>query len=137
DPWRPILLSMQANGWNRLAVVRLAVLFEGGLAVLALVLGWLIGQSPLASFGWNARDLLLGVAASLPMLLGFAVCVRWPVGPLRRIKSFSLDVIRPLFRSCTLADLALVALMAGLGEEMLFRGLVQAALGRWIGISAG
>ena len=49
------------------------------------------------------------------------------------VKQFTEEVIRPLFAPCTLFDLALIALLAGLGEEMLFRGILQPALGRWLG----
>ena len=36
---------------------------------------------------------------ALPMLALFAVCVRWPVGPLRRIRQFTDQIIVPLFPS--------------------------------------
>ena len=34
---------------------------------------------------------------------------------------------------CTVADLALISLLAGLGEELLFRGLIQDGLVGWLG----
>jgi membrane protease YdiL (CAAX protease family) len=42
-------------------------------------------------------------------------------------------LIRPLFAPCTLLDLALLSLLAGFGEEVLFRGLIQGALTAWWG----
>lgn len=114
-----------------------AVLIEGSLGVLAWGLGWWLDQPPLTQFSWNVRDAGLGVAASLPLLALFAACVRWPVGPLGRIKEFSDQVVRPWFAPCTLLDLALVSLAAGIGEEMLFRGLLQGFIGRWLGVWTG
>jgi membrane protease YdiL (CAAX protease family) len=122
---------------RRYRVLGLVVLVEGGLGVLALALGWLLGQPPLATWAWDVDAALPGVAACLPMLLLFLVCVSWPVGPLARIKQITRQVIRPLFASCTVIDLAGVALLAGLGEEMLFRGVLQAALADWLGAGAG
>jgi membrane protease YdiL (CAAX protease family) len=58
--------------------------------------------------------------------------VRWPVGPLARIKAFAEEVIKPLFRACTLLDLAAISLLAGVGEEMLFRGVLQDVFSRWL-----
>jgi hypothetical protein len=110
----------------------LAVSVEGGLAVLAWGLGWLLRQPPLHGWRWDLPDALLGLAAGLPMLALFLLCVRWPVGPLRRIKEFSEEIIRPLFASCTLLDLALISSLAGVGEEMFFRGFLQALLARWL-----
>jgi membrane protease YdiL (CAAX protease family) len=107
--------------------------FEGGLALLAWPLGWLVGQPPLEHFQWSARDAALGVAATGPMLLLFFALVRWPVGPVARIERFFEEVLAPLLEGCTLLDLALLALIAGLGEELLFRGVVQGTLDRWLG----
>src|SRR5260370_39007787 len=111
--------------------------FKGGLALVALALGWLLGQPPLPKIHWSDRDAAWGVAASLPMLVVFVVCVRWPMGPMIRIKQFSEEFIREWFAACSLLELAVISLMAGLGEEMLFRGVLQGALAAWINPMAG
>ena len=43
----------------------------------------------------------------------------------------------PLFRNCRFLELAVIAALAGLGEEMLFRGLIQAAVAERIGGPCG
>jgi CAAX protease family protein len=111
--------------------------FECGLGVLAWVAGWFFERPPLATFRWDVRDALAGIAAAGPMLLGFAVCVRWPVGPLGRIRRFSDEVIRPLFRPCSITQLGLISVAAGFGEEMLFRGFLQTLLADWWGFWPG
>jgi hypothetical protein len=114
-------------------IVWLAVAFEGGLALLALGLGWLPGvQAPLPKIHWNVLDVAWGVVACLPLLVVFLLCVRWPVGPLVRIKQLSEEFIHDWFSSCTLFQLALISLLAGIGEEMLFRGVIQETLSEWI-----
>jgi membrane protease YdiL (CAAX protease family) len=114
-------------------IVWLAVAFEGCLALLALGLGWLPGvQAPLQKIHWNARDAAWGVAACLPLLIVFLICVHWPVGPLVRIKQLSEEFIREWFTSCSVPQLALISLSAGIGEEMLFRGVIQETLSAWI-----
>jgi membrane protease YdiL (CAAX protease family) len=118
---------------GRHQLVLFAVLLEGGLAVLALGLGWLFGQPAWADLHWDPRDAALGALASLPLLLVFLICTRWPVGPLARIRQFADEVIRPLFAACRLPDLAVISLLAGFGEEMLFRGVIQGVLSRWLG----
>jgi membrane protease YdiL (CAAX protease family) len=128
---------MESGGNCRGRLVLLAVVFEGGLAGLAWVLGWLIGQPALEHFSWDARDAGLGFAACLPMLLLLYLIVRWPLGPLAGVKHFFDEVARPLFGPCTLLELAMISLLAGLGEEMLFRGVLQGALARWLGPLAG
>jgi len=70
------------------------------------------------------------------MLIGFLAMVRWPVGPLHSIKKFTDTVIRPLMASCTLVDLFGISVLAGVGEEMLFRGLMQDLFANWIPLAA-
>jgi len=119
-------------------IVWLAVAFEGGLALLALGLGWLPGvQSPLPKIHWITRDVAWGVLACLPLLVVFFLCVRWPVGPLVRIKQLSEEFIREWFASCSVLQLGLISLLAGIGEEMLFRGVIQDTLSAWINPLAG
>lgn len=118
---------------ERWPILGLGTLIEGGLGALALFLGWLLGQSPLATFSWNAGDLGWGLLASLPMLALFLACIRWPWGPLGPIKRFSEELIGPLFASCSWLELAYLSLLAGAGEELLFRGYLQAWLVQWTG----
>ena len=120
-----------------------AVAFEGGIAVLAVVAGWLIGRRPLDEMHFGFRDLLLGLAAGLPPLLILVPCIRFPVGPLREMLRVVDELLTPLFRGCNLLDFAVIAVLAGLGEEMFFRSIVQEGLASlmpgpvavWIGLS--
>jgi membrane protease YdiL (CAAX protease family) len=115
----------------REAVVLLAVVVEGGLILLACGLGWLFDEPPLKHFTWDPQSALTGLVATGPMLLLFLAMIRWPIGPLSRIKHFSEQVIRPLLAPCTVLDLLGIAVLAGLGEEMLFRAVLQGAFARW------
>jgi membrane protease YdiL (CAAX protease family) len=56
---------------------------------------------------------------------------RWPIGPLKRIQRFSEEVIRPLLAPCSLIDLIGISVLAGIGEEIFFRGVLQEAVTRW------
>ena len=125
------------------------ILFEGGLAVLALVVGWIIGFWPLETITLTAAELpghgkaaLWGVLATLPMLAIPIVVDRVPLRPFRRLRLAVDELIVPLFRDCTIVQLAMIALCAGAGEELLFRGLLQdviadkvsGAHGMWLGL---
>jgi membrane protease YdiL (CAAX protease family) len=43
------------------------------------------------------------------------------------------EMLVPMFRDCRYTQLAILAALAGVGEEMLFRGVIQAAAASWIG----
>jgi membrane protease YdiL (CAAX protease family) len=122
---------MSDEAGDRSFTLRAIVAVEGGLVGLALALGWLLNQPPLETFHWSGHDVLLALAATVPMLLVAGAMIRWPVGPLRELKRLTERLILPLFAPLTLLDLLVVSLLAGIGEEMLFRGVLQGAFLRW------
>lgn len=117
-----------------------AILFEGGLGLLAWMLGTLIPRPPLEQIRFAARDAGLALVASLPLMAGLIVVSRYPVGLLRELKLLVREQLVPLFQNCTLVDLAVVSMLAGIGEELFFRGLVQEAItqrfGPFLGIAS-
>src|SRR5262245_6244741 len=119
----------------RNTIVFLAILVEGGLVPVSLALGFFFDHRPLAPFELSLPGLRMGLAGAVPMLAMFFVIFRWPVGPLAGLKRFSEQVLRPLMAPCSLPDLVGISCLAGLGEEMLFRGLLQdllaGPLGPW------
>ncbi len=67
------------------------------------------------------------------MVVGLVVMDRYPWGPLRDLDRIMREGVLPLFRDCSLGELLLVSVLAGLGEEMLFRGVVQVGFERLLG----
>jgi len=122
---------------DRRAVVVLGVAVEAGLGGLAWILGLWLGQPAGATLRAEWASLAWGVAATGPLLLVFVGCLRSSLEPLVRIRRFFDETLRPLFAQCSLGDLALIAVAAGIGEELLFRGVVQAWASRRLGLGAG
>lgn len=122
---------------RRQTVVLLAIFIEGGLLLAASLLGWLLNHPPLRYFDWTGQAVLWGVGATVPLILMFFLFLRWPMGPLKRIQHFSEEVIRPLLAPCSLLDLLGISVLAGLGEEMLFRGVLQEAFAGWFNVYVG
>ena len=97
------------------------------------------------SFAWSTSDALLGAAAAAPLVAIFVAILTWPVGRLAQVKTFCDREVVPLFAKSNWSELALISLSAGVGEEMLFRGVFQASftqwlqgpLGYWWGVVAG
>jgi uncharacterized protein len=123
---------------GREVIVMLAVFFEAGLAPLSLALGWLFGHPPLEHFVWSMQDALLGVTATVPLVLLFLAMLRWPIGPLSKVKEFCDHEVVPLLGESSWSEIALVSFSAGVGEEMLFRGVFQPWIGgSWVGLPWG
>jgi uncharacterized protein len=118
-------------------VIMIAVFFEAGLAPFSLLLGWVLGHPPLEHFVWSIPDALWGVLAAIPLIALFLAMLYWPVGPLIKLKELCEEEVIPLFATSSWSELALVALSAGVGEEMLFRGVIQASLADWLGTGWG
>jgi membrane protease YdiL (CAAX protease family) len=121
---------MPTGQFGRARLVALVTLFEGGLALLAWGAAWLFDEPLWQGLRWGAADAARGAAAAVPMLAVFWLCLRVRLPPLVRIRRLCEEYIRPLFAPCTAAELALLAALAGLGEEALFRGVLQAVLAR-------
>jgi CAAX protease family protein len=113
----------------------MAVVVEGGLAVLALVLAWLFHVSLRDQFAVPGAPLAAaiarGVAATVPMLALFWWLVNSSRPSMRQLREQVEWLVREMFPSASLVQFAMVAVLAGVGEELLFRGVLQSKLGEW------
>ena len=114
---------------RRRRIVWLAIIFEASLLLVAQPVGWLLGVSPLASMEIRLEVALLGLLATLPPLGLMLLLTEVPWEPFRRLMRELDENLLPLFRNSTPLELALIALAAGVGEEALFRGAIQAGVG--------
>jgi membrane protease YdiL (CAAX protease family) len=103
----------------------MAILVEGGLCVLAVGQAWVLGVPLQEGLRWNGEAVLWGLAATVPLCLVFIAAYYRPVGSYRKIKDFLLESLGPSLAACRWYELLLVAALAGIGEELLFRGTLQ------------
>ncbi len=118
---------------------RWAIAFEGGLVAVSLLASLALRQTVFEQLLGPPRDFFWGMAATAPLALALVGAVRYPVGPLRGLYEIIRRDVSPLFAGFSIAEFALVSLMAGLGEEMFFRGLIQQAIvehaSPWLGVA--
>jgi hypothetical protein len=126
---------MGSTATETTSIVRIAMLCEGGLLAVAVVLGWFLARPPLAQIDWTARAIVYGLAATLPLVAGLIAITWHPVGPFKTLEEVSRQLIVPLFADCAWWQLLAISAMAGIGEEALFRGVVQAGIKQWSGSS--
>jgi uncharacterized protein len=118
-------------------IVSMAIIFEGGLAVLACLIGWFMTTPPWQRFAWRWQDVGWGLAATLPMIVALFAMRNAKSGPLGRLNHVVDTLVAPLFGTCSVIQLLLISVVAGIGEELLFRGVVQPLLIAWLGTVAG
>lgn len=114
-----------------------AVVFELGALVIALVLAAVVGVDLLSQIRFRWQGILWSIVAILPLLIAMWGIVHTPWAPFTRILRELDETVIPLFASCSFQELALISFLAGLGEEALFRGLVQTQLSSAFGVWAG
>lgn len=118
-------------------MVRMAVAFESGLFLLALGLGWLVGTPPLKQVILTWQVVGWSVVAVCPPLLGMWWCTSRRQGPFTELMREMVERVGPLFENWSQFELALISVVAGMGEEALFRGVIQQALAGWLNPWAG
>ena len=110
---------------------------EALLLLLAIALGMLSGHRFWEDLDPRLGPLLAGAALSLPMAAAAVAMARGSGGRFARLRE-DFDYVIALFRDCTVFDLLLIGLLAGVGEEALFRGVLQPwfaqAVGDWVGL---
>lgn len=110
-----------------------ACIVELGILLVAAVSSLVFRVGLLGSIKLSAPDALVGVVAAAPLFVLFIFVLNARSGPLGEIRLFLDTVMRTAFSSWTLLDIALVSILAGLAEESLFRGVIQAGLESEIG----
>ncbi len=110
-----------------------ALVLQVAVVAIALLLAWLFGLSPWQRLHWAPEVLAWSLLGTLPlaaMLLLFPLARwRWT----REISHLVEQIILPLFKGAPVGSVALVAILAGIGEELLFRGVVQDGLSLMLG----
>jgi uncharacterized protein len=123
---------------NRKALLLVTIFAEGGLLLLGLLLMRLSQLDVWAaiSISWSATFLALLLCIPMVAMLFFFDRSNWE--PMIRFRSEIDEKVIPIFANTRLPDLAVIALFAGVGEELFFRGWLQSVLINrfevWLGI---
>ena len=102
--------------------------------MIAFVIGALVDIDPLASLKLDLSAVVWGVLGTLPMYFAFTLTYDLPA--LREIKALLRDRLGPLLAACPWPALLYLGVLAGVTEEILFRGCLQPWLEKdwgWLG----
>jgi uncharacterized protein len=78
----------------------------------------------------SSSAVLLSVLASIPLFAGLHWTLHTRSTPIQRLIQMVRDQLGPSVASRSTMELALIAALAGVAEEVLFRGVMQAELAR-------
>lgn len=134
-----ILRSPEGTSWKlgrlklgRSRIARLETAVAASLLGTALVWSWARGLDLLAHLRATPYDLAIGVALMLALCLSLPfITSDWAsrVLLLREMRGVWDDVLTPLGKSLSLEEIAAIAVLSGVSEEIFFRGVVQGEVG--------
>jgi membrane protease YdiL (CAAX protease family) len=117
------------------------VLVEGGLVLLAMLLAWLFRVSLAEQLPADGAAFVAalgrGLLGALVMLILFFGLYHAPQNEFRRLRGQVEWLVNELFPAGNVGQFALVSALAGVGEELLFRGVIQTAIAGWTTPVAG
>jgi membrane protease YdiL (CAAX protease family) len=116
---------------------RTACVFEASLIVVALLLGWIADIDPFALLYFSEPALAIGIIGTAPLVLLFLAMEYLPQKSLVDIKDLLLRTLAPSLQQRHWTDLLLLASIAGVSEELLFRGVIQPWITASWGLTAG
>jgi membrane protease YdiL (CAAX protease family) len=114
-----------------------ACLFEASLILVALLLAWIADISPFANLYFSETAIAIGIIGTVPLFLLFLSMEYFPHKSLLDIKDLLLKTLAPGLYQRHWSDLLLLATIAGVSEELLFRGVIQPWIATSWGFSAG
>ncbi|MDD2723866.1 MAG: CPBP family intramembrane metalloprotease [Methylovulum sp.] len=110
-----------------------ACYFEASLILVAMLLGWFAHINPFATIHLSKASVLYGVIGTVPLFLMFLALERIERHSVAQIRQFLLRTLGPCLHRYDWVNLFILAAVAGISEEVLFRGVIQP----WIEVSWG
>ncbi|MFK5950050.1 MAG: CPBP family intramembrane metalloprotease [Methylococcales bacterium] len=114
-----------------------ACYFEGSLILVAIILGWIADINPFEYLFFSENALLYGLFGTLPLFFMFLATDHMEYAPVKQIRQILLDTLGPSLSRYKWADLFILAVIAGVSEEVLFRGVIQPWMENLWGMTAG
>jgi len=105
-----------------------AALYKTGVLVLAIAIGWLVSVDPFAGLAFRLDHFVVGVAGTVPPVVALWLLQRSTAPAVVEFRRVVEELVGPLFDDAPAVHIVALALMAGVAEEVLFRGLLQEGL---------
>lgn len=104
-----------------------------GIVLLAVILALVFRIDLGSQIQFSVEAVNWAVVGTIPLLLSVWVLAdtRWAWAA--ELERLMRQIVVPLFRRAPAGTLFLVSLLAGVGEELLFRGVIQGGLSGWLG----
>lgn len=109
-----------------------ALLFQASLIPLALVLAWLLGVPLREQMEPTPLLVLQGIVGTAFIFACYLLLMPFGFAWARALEQKVREMLHGLFRGRSFHWALPLSLLAGIGEELLFRGVIQTVLTDWI-----
>jgi membrane protease YdiL (CAAX protease family) len=110
-----------------------ACYFEASLVLVAIMLGWIADINPFQNIFFSETAIAYGLLGTLPLFFMFLALEKIQGQSVVKIRELLLNTLGPGLHQYHWTDLFMLAGIAGIAEELLFRGVIQP----WIEVSWG
>lgn len=114
-----------------------ACYFEASLILVAVFLGWVAGIDPFVNIYFSEIAIAFGLIGTAPLFLMFLALEKVQGESVVNIRKLLLNTLGPGLHRYHWTDLLILAAIAGVSEELLFRGVIQPWIETSWGITAG
>ncbi|HLS04858.1 MAG TPA: CPBP family intramembrane glutamic endopeptidase [Wenzhouxiangella sp.] len=124
-------MTRPGDSGRQRSILPAALMVQSAVVVLALLLAWLTGLQPWKDSEYSIKAVAAAVAATVPLI---AVFLFVPAGGhwlwARKMQAVATRLAALLFSGRIPGTILAVSVLAGVGEELLFRGVIQTWLGQ-------
>ncbi|MCF6251390.1 MAG: CPBP family intramembrane metalloprotease [Methylococcaceae bacterium] len=114
-----------------------ACYFEGSLIFVAVVLGWMADIDPFENIHFSENAVFFGLLGTIPLFLIFLAMEHIQHTSVKKIRQVLIETLGPNMHRYNWADFFILAAIAGISEEILFRGVLQPWMENSWGMTAG
>lgn len=128
---------MAKTSFNPDTFFKQACYFEASLIVVAVVLGWIAGINPFENLFFSESAIAYGILGTVPLFIMFVALELLRIDSLAHIRRLLIDTLGPGLNRYHWTDVFMLAAIAGVSEEILFRGVIQPWMESSLGMMAG
>jgi len=116
---------------------KMACYFEASLVLVAIVLGAIAEINPFEYLDFSESALFYGIFGALPLMVIFVALYQMQLTGIQNIQKLLAESLASKLYNHHWTDLLVLGMIAGIGEELLFRGVIQPWLESSWGMMAG
>jgi membrane protease YdiL (CAAX protease family) len=128
---------MQNSPINEQNFFKVACYFEGSLIIVAIVLGWIADIDPFANIIFSETAVFYGIIGTIPLFIFFVALYQIQIDAFQQVKRTLLETLAPSMHRYHWTDLFVLGAIAGITEEILFRGVIQPWMESSWGMTSG